>query len=455
MSKIVKLSSENVKRLVAVEISPQGNVVVVGGANGAGKSSVLDSIEFALGGDPSAKMPVRRGEEKARIVVDLGDIVVRRTFTAAGGTSLIVTDADGKKQSTPQAILDKLVGKLTFDPLQFAREKPKTQAEILRGLVGLDFAAHDAEREKVFDERTTVNREAKELQARIAGIPKHEGLPEKEESTADILEQQRKAADKNAANKTYRDNVATCEGRVLNIKSDIKSQSDLIDDLTKQLNEAARVLVKLEADLVQREKQFESAKADAKDLVDVDLTQFATRAASVEDSNRKVRQAKQRAELVAQLRAKTEESEKLTDKLDKLDGTKRKAAMDAKYPVDGLAFDTAGGVTFNGIPFDQCSSAEQLKVSVAIGIALNPKLRVLLIRDGSLLDDDSMKVLAKMAGDAQVQVWVERVSVDATTSVVIEDGHVKAPSADSPLEHNEMTAPAPAKDKPTKEGQLL
>ncbi|MCI0540823.1 MAG: AAA family ATPase, partial [Verrucomicrobiales bacterium] len=99
--KIIKLQTENVKRLQAVEITPGGgNMVVIGGKNGAGKSSVLDSIEFALGGDPSAKMPVRRGEDKARIVVDLGDLVIKRVFTAAGGTSLVVTDADGRKQST-------------------------------------------------------------------------------------------------------------------------------------------------------------------------------------------------------------------------------------------------------------------------------------------------------------------------------------------------------------------
>lgn len=392
----------------------------------------MDSIEFALGGDPSAKMPVRRGEEKARIVVDLGDIVVRRTFTAAGGTSLVVTDADGKKQSTPQAILDKLVGKLTFDPLSFSREKPKAQAEILRGLVGLDFTAHDAERQKAFDDRTAVNRDAKALEARIAGIPKHEGVPDKEESTADILEEQRKAADKNAANKTCRDTVAIAERRVLDIKADIKGQNDLIDDLAKKLDEAKRHYVTLQTALLQREKQAEEAKAAAKDLVDVDLAQFATRASTIEATNAKVRQAKQRADLVKQLRAKSEEADKLTDKLDKLDGAKRKAAMDAKYPVDGLEFDTAGGVTFNGIPFDQCSSAEQLKVSVAIGIALNPTLRVLLIRDGSLLDDDSMKVLAKMAEDSKVQVWLERVSVDATTSVVIEDGHVKGENPELP-----------------------
>lgn len=442
MSKIVKLSSENVKRLVAVEITPQGNVVVVGGANGAGKSSVLDSIEFALGGDPSAKMPVRRGEEKARIVVDLGDIVVRRTFTAAGGTSLVVTNADGAKQATPQALLDKLVGRLTFDPLAFSRERPKEQAEILRGLVGLDFAAHDAEREKVFEERTTINREAKELQARIAGIPKHEGLPEKEESTADILAEQEKAAAKNAEHSELRRKANVDESESLRAAKDADRANQDVKQTEAEIKRLQALLVTRQSVAKQADQILSAANkaatksaAAARDLQDIDLRQFQDRAASVEEVNRKVRQAKQRAELVTQLRAKTEAAEKLTDQLDKLDGTKRKAAMDAKYPVEGLAFDTAGGVTFNGIPFDQCSSAEQLKVSVAVGIALNPKLKVLLCRDGSLLDPDSFAVLAKMAKDNAVQIWLERVGEDATTSVVIEDGHVKGDaSTQKPVE---------------------
>lgn len=261
MSTILKLTSENCKRLSVVEITPQGNLVVIGGQNGAGKSSVLDSIEFALGGDPSARMPVRRGEEKARIVVDLGDIVVRRTFTAAGGTSLVVTDADGKKQSTPQAILDKLVGRLTFDPLAFAREKPKSQAEILRGLVGLDFTAHDAEHDKLFNDRTAVNREAKSLEARIDGIPKHEGVPDKEESTADILEEQRKAAEVNSANQKKRDEVEFREEALDAIAMTTADQKEKVDALRLDLQEAEKKLNALNAEHPIRKKAYDDAKA--------------------------------------------------------------------------------------------------------------------------------------------------------------------------------------------------
>jgi hypothetical protein len=183
MSIIIGLKTENTKRIQAVSITPQGNVVVIGGKNGAGKSSVLDSIEWTLAGDPSAKMPVRRGQERSRTVIEIGEpgkppeLVVKRVFTAAGGTSLVVTNADGAKQMSPQGILDKLQGRLTFDPLAFARQKPQQQAETMRALVGLDFAAHDAARDKLFEDRTAVNRHVKTLEAQLAGMPKYEGFP--------------------------------------------------------------------------------------------------------------------------------------------------------------------------------------------------------------------------------------------------------------------------------------
>lgn len=436
--KILKLQTENVKRIVAVEVTPQGNVVVIGGRNAQGKSSVLDSIEFALGGDPSAKLPVRRGEEKARIVVDLGDIVVKRTFTAAGGTSLVVTNADGAKQSTPQAILDKLVGKLTFDPLAFSREKPKEQATILRGLIGLDFSAKDNERQKAFDDRTAVNREVKALETRIAAAPKHEGAPTEEESAGAIVEEMNNAAKQNTANRALRDKVAEVSNNLKEAKEAIDDYKALCDEAQKELDRWTKVLKdrktgleKAQNDIPALEKAVTEAQEAAAKVVDVDLSGFRKRVSEVELTNRKVRENKQRADLIKQLKAKQSEADKLTDTLDKIDGEKRKATMNAKYPVEGLLFDVAGGVTFNGIPFEQCSSAEQLKVSVAIGLALNPKLKVLLIREGSLLDDQSLEMMSKMAADSNAQIWIEICHPSDKTSVVIEDGRVQGQTAET------------------------
>jgi DNA repair exonuclease SbcCD ATPase subunit len=433
MSKIIKLTSENVKRLQAVEITPKGNVIVIGGKNGAGKSSVLDSIQYALGGDTDDRMPVRRGEEKAKVVLDLGDIIVKRTFTAAGGTSLVVTNADGVRQASPQGILDKLTGKLTFDPLDFSRQKPEKQAETLRALVGLDFAEHDARASTLYNERTAVNREAKQLQARLAAMPRHEDAPAAEVSAADILAEQQKAAAVNAANATARNRAVSLRGQA-NVEASAVTRAS--NEATGIENSIAKLQKQLVAALASAELQKKTSDAahnaatdaeiECEKLKDVDLTPFKSRIFDVETGNRKVRQNSERAEVVKLFKAKSDAADELTRKLEAMDADKRRKSTTAKYPIDGLMFDTAGGVTLNGIPFDQCSSAEQLRVSVAIGLALNPKLKVLLIRDGSLLDDESMKLLLDMAASADAQVWMERVGTDATTSVVIEDGAVAA-----------------------------
>ena len=138
--KIVSLETENVKRLKAVRIEPDGTMVVIGGRNAQGKSSVLDSIEMALGGKESApREPIRRGEKSARVVLQLDGeygLKIVRKFTEKGSTLSIET-ADGMKPKSPQGLLDQLCNRIAFDPLQFVRQKPADQAATLRKLVGL------------------------------------------------------------------------------------------------------------------------------------------------------------------------------------------------------------------------------------------------------------------------------------------------------------------------------
>jgi len=168
--KITRLTAENIKRIKAVEITPDGNLVVIGGRNAQGKTSVLDSITYALAGASShPDKPIRNGEDKAKIVCELDDLIVTRTFTPKGG-SLMVSNKEGAKYASPQAMLDELTGKLTFDPLAFARMQPREQLETLKSLVGLDFAEMDAKRHQLYEERTLVNREGKKLANQIEGI---------------------------------------------------------------------------------------------------------------------------------------------------------------------------------------------------------------------------------------------------------------------------------------------
>ena len=129
--KIIEFRAERFKRLSAVEITPEGNTVIISGRNGQGKSSVLDAIWLALGGgnatkDSATTVPIKEGEKDAVVRLDLGAMVVTRKWTTSGST-LTVEGADGRKYSSPQTLLDTLVGTISFDPLSFAKMPPMEQ----------------------------------------------------------------------------------------------------------------------------------------------------------------------------------------------------------------------------------------------------------------------------------------------------------------------------------------
>ena len=130
--KIIRLTAENVKKLKVVDITPVGNMVQVTGKNGSGKTTVLDSIWWALGGKEGIQsVPIHTGEKKARIRLDLGEFVVERKFTPSG-TTITVSNSDGAVYPSPQAMLDSLLGGRSFDPLAFSRMSPRAQFDELK-----------------------------------------------------------------------------------------------------------------------------------------------------------------------------------------------------------------------------------------------------------------------------------------------------------------------------------
>lgn len=150
--KIIELNAENIKRLTAVEIHPDETVQIIGGNNGQGKSSVLDAIWLALGGGAAKKStarPIRDGEKKAKVTLDLGDLKVTRTWTSNDKSVLKVESVNGAQFKSPQAMLDKLVGKFSFDPLAFTQLSAKEQRQQLINLVDLDVDVDTLDAEQI------------------------------------------------------------------------------------------------------------------------------------------------------------------------------------------------------------------------------------------------------------------------------------------------------------------
>lgn len=415
--RIVKLQAENVKRLKAVEITPDGHLQVIAGRNAQGKSSVLDAIWFALGGGAaqrSTARPVRDGEDHASVVLNLGDMVVTRTWNG-DKTALKVESPEGAVFRSPQTLLDGLIGRFSFDPLAFSQQDERTQLAELLTLVELPFdpAKIDEQRSQLYAERTEVGRRGMQLKGQLDGMaPAGVGLdsvPDEEVSVAELVAELNRRQAIAKANDDLRQQFDLSERSVLTARREL-------DSLLAQVEAARNTLAMREADdakLAERVGQ----------ITDPDVAAMEVQLANVEQVNRAVRANQERAKVAAEHQDARAKFAELTEQIDALDEKKRAGLAAATFPVDGLGFDD-NGVTYAGVPFRQCSGAERLRVSTAMAMALNPKLRVIRITDGSLLDSDNMRLLEEMATEHDFQVWIERVDESGTVGVTIEDGMV-------------------------------
>ena len=202
-----------------------------------------------------------------------------------------------------------------------------------------------------------------------------------------------------------------------------------IDELTEALGKLKKISGEAKAEYLKAFKIVE-ALTDL-ELEDEDTAEIVQQMQEAEATNTKARQNKQRANQVAARDIWLAESMTLTDDLGEIDKDKADQLAAANFPIEGLSFDETG-VRYQGLPFDQASSAEQLRVSVAMGIATNPKLRVMLVREGSLLDSESLALLRDLAEEHDTQIFLERVGTGEEMQVIIEDGQ-GVESADLPL----------------------
>ena len=406
--RVIHLTAENVKRLRAVDITPAHHVQVVTGRNAQGKTSVLDALWLALGGGTAKKAnprPVRDGAERARVCVDLGDLVVTRSWTDDDHSSLTVSSPDGATYGSPQKMLDALVGRISFDPLAFMNLDAKAQRQQLLELVDLPFDADalDADRRDIYDRRTDVGRNLRAAQANLAAMPEPpEGTPDVEQSPSELVAE-----------------LAAATGR--NSAAD-RAQADL-DRTNERMWALDRQIADLQAERDKLHQQSARLNDEVAGLKRVDTAPIEERLLALDGINAQVRAKRERDRvswLVADLEA---EQKEMTESIDTIDKRKADGLAAATMPVDGLGFDE-DGVTFQGQPLVQASAAEKIRVSLGIAMALNPTLRVIRILDGSLLDSENMALIADMARDRDYQVWIERIKNSSETAVVIEDGQV-------------------------------
>lgn len=395
------LSVDRFKRLEAVRWRPGPSLNVIAGVNAAGKSSLIDAIASAFGGKASCPPePTHDGADRAEVLCDLGDIVVRRVWTDGGERSRVeVLSKDGTEYRRPQEVLDALVGRLTFDPLAFARMKPAEQAALLRDLAGLDTSDLDAQIEAARRERTEVGRVLRTMQGSLKLMPWHEGV-EPEPARYDVGELIER-----------RDALLEAGRRYKAVQVDLETAWARVDRLEAELADAhreARRLEKLRDELTcPDEAEYHATNGAVKQAIDL---------------QRQARENAERAARQHECDATDRQHAALEDRILTLEERRKQRIAAARMPVAGL--DVLGdAVQYRGVPLCQASQAETIRLGLEIGAALNPTLRVVLVRDGSLLDDAAMAALADWCERRGMQAFVERVGEDAgPTGIVIEDG---------------------------------
>ena len=441
--KIIRLNAENFMRLNAVEITPQGNTVLITGKNGQGKSSVLEAIMSALCGKRhQPKKPIKDGEDSAEIVVQTENWVIKRTFTAAGGGSITITNKDGMRAQSPQALLDKIVGKVGFDPMLFIRlgetaTGEREQLAIVMRLAGLDFSDIDAKITTTKTDRSSIRTDKERYEREARDIAVAEGTPDEEVSVVKLAE---KLQSINAFNEEQREiqrqvdsknELATCKeedaDKLANIIGCFKEEIEELENKIKEENLNYSALADEANDL----------GLEAEDLADsvqevVDPAEITTQISTTEVTNADVRLKKQKAELLEKAETEAEKWRFLGKKTKNLEAQKATRLSDAKMPLEGMSV-TEDGVmildekTGAWVPLSQVNDAEKLKVGMGIAMALNPELRVILMK-GNDLDEDSLKLVSKMAKDKDYMVWIER--IEGEGGIVIEDGSVKVVEQD-------------------------
>lgn len=434
---ITALEITDYKRVRKVAITPAAdrNVILIGGKNAQGKSSTLDALTAAFGGGKQVAVdPVRHGAEEAAIFVELdgGKLTIDRTITADGKTKLEVRDAEGSVRR-PQEMLDKLVGARFLDPLAFLALPAKEQRAQLMRLIpdAKRIDDLDAKRTRAFERRTEIGRDLTKAEGELARLPEvrvgdpidvaalHEelrGMTNKQQAGQHAELAMQGAAHRRSDAKSR---FEACEIEILELEKRLEAARARRNELKDQFDEAANGEAKAKYDLNIAAAAWHELQPRREQL-DADLKR-------ADEHNRGVYEAqataKRRAEVAADVTKLKGDRESCTKAIETIDQRKAEILTAAKLPVEGLAIDE-DGITLAGVPFVQASASERLRVALALAIAGSPGLNDVWIRDGALLDEDALELVAKHAAAAGKRVWIERVGTKDPGVIVIRDGEV-------------------------------
>lgn len=417
--KIISLFIQNIKRIKAIRLTPKENVNIIAGNNAQGKSSVLDSIMYALGGKSVVPSNVvREGEKGATIQIDIGNITVLKYWNEGKEYLKVYSKDTNAEMKSPQSILDQLYEDLAFDPLEFFRLPNKEQFELICKLTGFSLEDYTKRRALLYTARADINKEAKNLEGKLAGMfePKP-NLPDTPISISDLRARFKEANDIIVHNNGLRSALENYKEDV-----EIKGKSLMIcENEIKRLQNQLSILNNEYADMVANCEQF---KSEVEALVDPDFKEIEDEIRKAELINSDILHRNRYSLLQNELGDKKAESNEYTQSLSDLDNQLKETIANLEMPVEGMSITEEGIVLYNNLPLESASQAERIKIGLEIGKTLNPQLRVILCREASLLDSKSMEYIKEWSEKNDYQVFLERVETDDDGAIIIEDGEI-------------------------------
>ena len=407
--KINKLEIENVKRVKAVKMEPsKDGLTIIGGNNGQGKTSILDSIAWALGGEsfrPSA--PGREGSmvpPYLHVVLSNGLVVERK----GKNSDLKVTDPSGQKAG--QKLLDSFVEKLALNLPKFMEASDADKAKTLLNIIGVgdQLAELDRKEQELYQERLYTGRTADQKAKFAKEQPYYPDAPKDLISASDLIRQQQEILARNGQRQQW-----------------IKEHDQILNELmqtAKKIESYKDELHRLNALYEELEAKETAAQKTPGELQMESTEELERNLAEIEEINRKVRANldKDKAEEDA-LQYKTK-YDSLTNEIEAVRKEKTDLLASADLPLPELSV-ADGKLIYKGKEWDCMSGAEKLKVSTAIVRKLNPECGFVLLDKLEQMDLQTLQEFGQWLEAEGLQAIATRVSTGDECSIIIEDGY--------------------------------